>query len=134
MHARLSNRLRVLALACSGATVHVTNVVDGCRTIIFSKPFSAGSACRESRWEAPAHWHHKPEHTRGRCSGMPLARTSCADMRSATVLPICAARTRLNSEEEVVIPELHEKAHDGTVKEPRMERRCVETWRASNAG
>ena len=27
----------------------------------------------------------------------------------------------LNSEEEVVIPELHEKAHDGTVKEARMD-------------
>ena len=59
MHARLSNRLRVLALACSGATVHERRVADGCRTITFSKPFSTGSACRESRREAPAHWHHK---------------------------------------------------------------------------
>ena len=32
----------------------------------------------------------------------------------------------LNSEEEVVIPELHERAHDGTVKEARMD---VVVWR-----
>ena len=32
----------------------------------------------------------------------------------------------LNSEEEVVIPESHEKAHDGTVKEARMD---VVVWR-----
>ena len=38
-------------------------------------------------------------------------------MRSATVLP----KAGLNSEEEVVILELHEKAHDGTVKEARMD-------------
>ena len=43
----------------------------------------------------------------------------------------------LNSEEEVVIPELHEKAHDGTVKEARMDVETVrwcrdrcEAWKA----
>ena len=47
--------MQVPALACSGATVHVTSVADGCRTITFSKPFSTDSACRESRREASAH-------------------------------------------------------------------------------
>ena len=86
--ARLSDRLQVLARACSGAIAHVTNAADGCRT--------TRVACRAGEWTLV-------HHAVGRC---------VADM---------CRKAGLNSEEEVVILELHEKAHDGTVKEARMD-------------
>ena len=84
----------------------MTSAAEGYRTITFSKHFSNDSACRESRREAPAHWHHKLEHTRGSCAEcrstasadtpMALAEQQAhghvGTSRPATVLPICAAK------------------------------------------
>ena len=82
---------------------------------------------------ALAHWHHKPEHARGSCAecrstasaDTPMARTRVHHAIRHCVANMCR-KAGLNSEEEVVIPELHEKAHDGTVKEARMD---VVVWR-----
>ena len=72
---------------------------------------------------------------KGQLCGMPLdscgrhshgaCRAADARTRAHHAIRHCVANMRrkadLNSEEEVVIPELHEKAHDGTTKEARMD-------------
>ena len=81
------------------------------------------------------HWHHKLEHTRGSCAEFrstasadtPMALAGqqahghvCTHAIRHCVANICR-KAGLNSEEEVVIPGLHEKVQDGTVKEARMD-------------
>ena len=111
MHARQSNWLQVAALACCGATVHAMSAADGCRTTTFSKHFSADPACHESPCEASALWHQQIEQANGHV--LHHAIRHC-------VSNLCR-KAGLNSEEAGAILELHEKAHDGTVKEARMD-------------
>ena len=86
---------------------------------------------------------HRGDHARDRCAG--CRSTATADTPTApagqqarahestappaTALPNLCRKAGLNSEEEVVIRELRETAHDGTLKEARG-RRCVETGRS----
>ena len=86
---------------------------------------------------------HRGEHARDRCAD--CRSTAAADTPTAlagqqarahestappaTALPNLCRKAGLNSEEEVVIRELRETAHDGTLKEARG-RRCVETRRS----
>ena len=126
------------ALSCRGATARVTSAADGWRTTIFRKDFSTDSACHESLSGAFAHW----QSTEGSTQGTDV-RTSARQPRQtlplrlqgsrhestappATALPNLCREAGLNSEEEVVIRELRETAHDGTLKEARG--RDLERW------
>ena len=107
MHPRLSNRLQVLVLACSGATVHDERSGWLQDHQFSASAFSTGSACPESRTGSicalvPQTGAHKGQlcgmpldsfgrHSHGACSEQQAHGHVCT-MRSATVLPICAAK------------------------------------------
>ena len=137
---RGSNLLQVPALACCGAIVHTTSAADGCRTTTLSKHFSTDPACHTSHTgkhlrTSTTNWSTQGTVVRNatlrlrmtlpwRLQGSRRTDTSAPRDPSLRCQLVPQSGTELRG--RVVIPELQEKAHDGTVTEARMD---VVVWR-----